>query len=224
MHSMIVAPHQDFELAEDALEGEPEAMAIVLEILRAPELRAALTSRGASPTEADDIIGDITGDCFGGERAKGGLHRLLGRYNGGCPLSAYFRHIATNRLISIKRKRKPTVSTDDEDTRELPGASVTPTDDALISLLRDALVVSLGRVDPEKLVLIRLIESYQIPQKQVGSLLGWHESKISRLKSDFLAELRTLVTEEIRKADPWLHLEWEDFLGLCAESVDLFAI
>lgn len=224
MHSMILAAHHDLDLAEAALEGEPEATATILEILRAPELRAALISRGASPTEAEDIIGDISGDCFGGERAKGGLHRLLGRYNGGCPLAAYFRHIATNRLISIKRKRKPTVSTDDEDARELPGAAATPTDDALISLLRDALVVSLGRVDPEKLVLIRLIESYQIPQKQVGALLGWHESKISRAKSDFLAELRTLVTEEVRKADPWLHLEWEDFLGLCAESVDLFAV
>lgn len=221
---MTPAPHADLDLAEAALEGDPEATATILGTLRAPELRASLISRGASPSEADDIIGDIAGDCFGGERAKGGLHRLLGRYNGGCPLSAYFRHIATNRLISIKRKRRPTVSTDDEDARELPGAAATPTDDALISLLRDALVVSLSRVDPEKLVLIRLIESYRIPQKQVGALLGWHETKMSRAKSDFLAELRTLVTEEIRKADPWLHLEWEDFLGLCAESVDLFAV
>ena len=34
----------------------------------------------------------------------------------------------------------------------------------------------------------------------------------------------SIRTEEIRLADPWLELEWDDFMGLCAESIDLFAV
>jgi DNA-directed RNA polymerase specialized sigma24 family protein len=220
----LTAPHPDFDLAESALDGDAGAIEEVLAMLRANELRAGLVSRGASPTEAEDILGDLCGDCFGGERAKGGLHRLLGRYRGRCPLPAYLRHVATNRLISLKRKQRHTVSTDSDEIRELPGSGAGwMADDALISLLREALVTSIASMDPEKLVIIRLIESYGIPQKRIGSLLGWHESKISRLKANFISELHDRVMAEVRAADPWIELEWEDFLGLCVESVEIFA-
>lgn len=223
--SQTLSCHADLELAEDALSGDREAAEIVLGMLQAPELNAALRGRGASASEASDLVADLCGDCFGGERVKGGLHRLLGRYNGRCPLPAYFRHIAINRLISLKRKVRPTVSTDAEDARELPSPAVDGTPDAaLIALLREALKSALAGMDPERLVLIRLIESYGVPQKQIGSLLGWHESKISRAKKDFIEDLRDSVMEEIHRADPWLQLEWEDFLSLCAESIDLFAV
>ncbi len=221
----------DLLLAEDALEGDAVAVAGILEMLRSPGLAGFLKSRGASETEARDLIGDIAGDCFGGERAKGGLHRLLGRYNGGCPLPAFFRHVALNRLISLKRRqatRRETSATDDEggevfdripDAGGIPG----PYDDALISLLREALLVSISKVDVEKLVVVRLIESYGIPQKQVGALWGWHETKISRTKSDLLEELRIAILDEVRRKEPWLQLEWDDFLALCGESTDLFS-
>lgn len=224
--------HDDLILAEDALEGDPAAAARIVEMLRAPELTAFLKTRGASETEARDLIGDLAGDCFGGERTKGGLHRLLGRYNGGCPLPAFFRHIALNRLISLKRKqsgrREDSLSADGGhdvfDTIADAGSSTAAAagDGELIDLLRDALKAVLARVDPEKLVIVRLIESYEVPQKRVGGIWGWHESKISRAKSELLAEMRQAITEEVKKTDPWLHLEWEDFLALCRESSDLF--
>lgn len=218
-------PHPDFHFAEAALEGDAEAVGQILAMLRAPEFSAALRARGASSSEAEDIVGDLIGDCFGGQRTKGGLHRLLGRYNGRCPLPAYLRHISINRLISLKRKRRATVSTDDEDARDLPATdgNSAPSDDALIGILREALLVTLARVDPEKLVIFRLIESYGIPQKRIGATFGWHETKISRVKPDFFDDLRGGILEEIKRADPWLQLEWEDFVALCAESVDLFA-
>lgn len=224
--------HDDLILAEDALEGDPAAAARIVEMLGAPELAAFLKTRGASESEACDLIGDLAGDCFGGERAKGGLHRLLGRYNGGCPLPAFFRHVALNRLISLKRKqagrREESVSADGErDVFDTIPDGTAPAGAAagegeLIDLLRDALKAVLARVDAEKLVIVRLIESYEVPQKQVGGIWGWHESKVSRAKSELLAEMKQAITEEVKKSDPWLHLEWEDFLALCRESSDLF--
>ena len=66
--------------------------------------------------------------------------------------------------------------------------------------------------------------SYRVPQKRLGAVLGWHESKISRAKSQYIDELRSGILEEISRSDPWLQLEWEDFLALCSGSEDLFAI
>jgi DNA-directed RNA polymerase specialized sigma24 family protein len=221
-----VPAHPDIELAEAALDGEADAVAAVMTMLDSPALLSALISRGASATEARDILHDMAGDCFGGERAKGGTHRLLGRYNARCPLPAFFRRIAINRLISCKRASRPMVALDDDadGRRDLPGPLATAgADDALIALLRDAITRARERVDLEKLVMVRLMISYDVPQKQLGALLGWHESKISRAKSDLIAEMRTLIMEEIRRADPWLELEWEDFVALCAESLELFA-
>lgn len=79
-------------------------------------------------------------------------------------------------------------------------------------------------MDLEKLVMVRLMISYEVPQKRLGNLMGWHESKIFRAKSDLVAELRTRIMEEVRRADPWLELEWDDFMELCAESMDFFAV
>ena len=218
-------PHSDLEMAESALDGEPEAVSAVHEMLRAPELTAYLRARGASPTVADDLIGDLIGDCFGGERAKGGLHRLLGRYNGGCPLPAFFRRVVLARFISRMRKERPSVSIDGEDAPELAdSAGQGDTEAVIVSFLLNAINRAKSRVDPENLVFVRLMVSYRVPQKRLGAVLGWHESKISRAKSQYIDELRSGILEEISRSDPWLQLEWEDFLALCSGSEDLFAI
>lgn len=221
---------EHLELAELALEGDPQALESVVVMLQSTDLVAALRSRGASDTEAADILGDLAGDCFGGERAKGGLHRLLGRYNGACPLPAFLRHVAINRLISLKRRQaaRPVARQESEDDLDpmdhLPAPAAGSTaDENLIPLLRDAVVRAFQAVDAERLVVFRLVHSYGVPQKRVGGLWGWHESKTSRTLDSLREDLKASILEEIRRADPWLQLEWDDFLSLCGESIDLFA-
>lgn len=232
MSTLPPSPHPDLHLAESALEGDAGAAKAVAAMLADPGLTAGLRTRGASSGEAAEIVADLSGDCFGGERAKGGLHRLLGRYNGACPLPAFLRHVAIRRLISLKRKqasRREMSTTDDEgrDPAEAFGgafvvAADEVADDALISLLREALIRARARVDAEHLIIVRLVESYGVPQKAVAAMFGWHESKVSRAKGVLLEQLREALMAEVRAADPWLTLEWEDFLQLCAESADLF--
>jgi RNA polymerase sigma factor (sigma-70 family) len=218
----------DLVLAEHALEGDPVAVGRVLAMLRAPEFAAFLRGRGATATEAEDLIGNLIGDCFGGERAKGGLHRLLGRYNGACPLPAFLRRAAVNRLISLKRKqvlrREAEPARDDAGAAvlELPAREASEGDEEIIPLLRETLHAAFAAVDPERMVLFRLVHTHGVPQKRVAAIWGWHESKVSRALEAVRVELKAAILDGIRRRDAWLDLRWEDFVALCSESNDLF--
>jgi DNA-directed RNA polymerase specialized sigma24 family protein len=163
------------------------------------------------------------------------MHRLLGRYNGACPLPAFLRRVAVNRLISLKRKQvlwhELAAAVDDSDdggARRMIAAGGTAESDApgadekIIPLLRDALHRAFAAVDAEKLVLFRLIHSHGVPQKRVAGMWGWHESKVSRAMEALRGELKDAILAEVRRRDAWLELKWEDFIGLCAESNQLF--
>ena len=219
----------DLELVESALAGDADAARQVFEVVHGGGIRAALIRRGASPSEADELLSDLSGDCFGGEKASGGLHRLLARYNGACALEGFIQRVAFNRLISLKRKKKPTVELD-AGHRDDPGTVIelpdeepaASPDDATIELVRGAVVDTLAAVDREKLVLFRLVHSYRVPQKRVGAAWGWHESKVSRALASLQEELRDGIIQRVRERDPWLELEWEDLLAMCSQSIDLF--
>jgi RNA polymerase sigma factor (sigma-70 family) len=223
----------DLELAEAALEGDGESAREVGDLVKDPGFKRWLVSRGASPSEADDLLGDLLTDCFGGEKARGGLHRILGKFNGACTLKSFLHRIALNRLISLKRKQKLTVSlerdSDDDqpDDRtlgvdDLPDGGEPVSEEEVVDLLRSAVVKALASVNQERLVLLRLIHSYRIPQNRVGQMWGWHDSKVSRNMATLIDELKGAILLAVREEDPWLQIEWDDFLGLCGESIDLF--
>lgn len=219
---------EDLETAEAALEGDVQAAERVARILRNPALEAWLVKRGATRTEATDLVGDLFADCFGGEKVKGGMHRLLGKFNGACRLDSFLRRVVMNRLISLKRKSRPSVSIDgdpdDEDGGRvmLAAGPEVRSEDALVELLRAAVMHAFATVDQERLVLFRLVHSYRVPQQSLALMWGWHPAKVSRALSALLLELREKIMDEVRRADPWLHLQWEDFLELCGETNDLF--
>lgn len=221
-----VSHRADLELAESALDGDRQAVEAVVAMLRGPELAASLRNRGATADEANDIVNDMIGDCYGGERAKGGLHRLLGRYLGKGPLAAFFHHVALRRLIGVKRWQAshPQATPDAEGRNpiDLIGSSDSDGEDAVIELLRGALRATLAKVDAERLVVVRLIESYEVPQTQISTVWGWHPSKVSRANSELLQEIRDGIFAEVKRTDPWLQLEFSDFLKLCDDASDLF--
>lgn len=223
----------DLELAEAALEGDEEACRAVRDLVQSPGIKQRLVGRGARPSEADDILGDLLTDCFGGQKAKGGLHVILGKYNGACTLNSFFHLIAMNRLISLKRKQKRTVSLEKESdddqfdghplgADDLPDPGGVATEEAVIDTLRAALLKALPSVDQEKLVLLRLIHSYRVSQKKIGEMWGWSDAKVCRQMAALIEELRTATLAAVKELDPWLQVEWDDFVGLCRESNDLF--
>jgi RNA polymerase sigma factor (sigma-70 family) len=222
----------ELQLVEAALSGDESAAAEIRSQERNNYLETILRRRGASPTEAQDIVADVWADCFDSNKNRGSL---LERYNGKGPLEGFLTRTALNRLIDYKRRGKFRGELPQQATREtgqpadafdsLPGGDedgLAP-DDALVKLLRDALVHAFAHCDPEKLAILRLVNVYGIDQATVGRMWGWSQSKISRALSALMEEVRDATLAEVHRADPWLELHWEDFIALCRQSNDIFA-
>lgn len=215
----------DSELVAAALAGDADACAQIGSKDTISWLQAVLVKRGASPSEAGDITADLIADCFGGKEGK---PPLLEKYNGKGKIRAFLTRAAINRLIDYKRHAKfqgqlPTRNLDSAPTDEfdmLAGDDLgsEPDEERLVSLLRDALVHAFSQCDPLHLMLMRLVVVHGVRQDLVGNLFGWSQSKVSRAISSVMTTIKEETMAEIKAADPWLELEWEDFLGLCRSS------
>lgn len=221
----------DVELVELAIAGDEDAACRISTAERTGYLEAILKRRGASATEARDLIGDLWADCFDTSGKSGSL---LDRYTGKGPLEGFLTRTALNRLIDLKRRQRFQGSLPQQLSNEsrqpadafdsLPGDSGTAeNDDALVALLREALMKAFAQCDPEKLVILRLVNMHGLDQATVGHMWGWSQSKISRAISTLMDDIREHTIAEIRRQDPWLELKWEDFIDLCRGCNDLFS-
>lgn len=217
-----MANEEDLTLVQNALAGDADACARIGSDEMCGWIQGVLVKRGASPTEAQDITADVFGDCFGRENKA----PLLEAYNGGGPLRAFLSRAALNRLIDLKRRQRfqgslPSRGFDDAPADEfdlLEGESDPATDDNLVNLLRDALLHAFGQCNPRDLMLMRLVSIHGVRQESIAHALGWSQSKVSRAIAGVMEEIRANTMEELKKADPWLELDWTDFLGLCRNS------
>lgn len=221
---------EDFALIEAALAGDE----IAASTIRCPEnnarLEAILRNRGASDTEAKDIIADLWTDCFD---SREGRRPLLEKFSGKGSLNAFLTRTALNRLIDYKRRLKfrgELPSNRDEDRPgdafdSLPGEERNDdSEDRLVGLLRDAMLASFSMIDPEKLVMLKLVKIHGIDQELAGKMWNCSQSKVSRNISAAMEEIRVTTISELKRIDPWLELRWEDFVGLCKQSSDLFGL
>ncbi|MFM1561571.1 MAG: RNA polymerase sigma factor [Roseibacillus sp.] len=218
-----MANEQDLALVRDALAGDTDACAQIGSDEMCGWIQGVLVKRGATPTEARDLTADVFGDCFG---RGGNKSPLLQAYNGGGPLRAFLSRAALNRLIDLKRRQRfrgnlPSRGFDDAPTDEfdlLEGDSDLAADDNLVNLLRDALIHAFGQCNARDLMLMRLVSIHGVRQESIAHSLGWSQSKVSRAIAGVMEEIRAKTMEELNKADPWLDLDWADFLGLCRNS------
>ncbi len=196
------------------------------------QLRAILIRRGATPTEADDVVADLLADCFGPE---GGRSTLLDRFSGRGSLKAFLTRTALNRLIDHKRRLRfrgelPVPAGDDgRDSGADPFDRVAginlhePGEDLLVDLLRTAILNTFASCDPEELLMLRMVAIHRVPQAAVARMFSCSQSRISRTLTALTTQIRRDTLAEVQRIDPWLELEWEDFLSLCEGSIDLFA-
>lgn len=186
-------------------------------------LVAVLCARGASPTEGEDLVADLWSDCFA---APPNRPTLLGKYQGRCALASWLLTVATNRLVDLKRRQSfrveapaPYCSSDDF-FGERPQPESTPREESLLELLRTAIRNAFSRTDSESVLMLKLVHLHQLTQREIARMWGCHESTVSRTLEVARENIARDILAELKTADPWLELRWEDFLELCAGSAD----
>lgn len=199
-------------------DGDTEALAELRQRLQGT-LTAILLSRGASRTETEDLLEDLWSDCVPGDEERPGL---LGKFSGRCSVQGWLATVATNRLIDLKRKqqrREATIpSTEEEGTNffeKVAEPTAARTESELVELLRGALEKAFAACGAEGLLMLRLVYLHGLSQREVARLWNCHESKISRHLNQALEEIAKETLKTLKARDPWLKLDWQDFVDLC---------
>ena len=204
---------------EGCLQGDMRALAELRQEYQ-PRLERILRARGASPTEAEDVLADLWADCVpgGDERPS-----LLEKFKGKCTLAGWLGTVATNRWIDLKRRQERRgevrpISHPGHEADPLEGiaaSSIPTTEDSLMELLRDSLQHAFARCPARAMVLLRLVHLHGLTQRQVGGMMRWTEWKVSRFLSQAMAQIEKDTLRAVRQHDPWLELTWQDFVDLC---------
>ena len=219
MHVAPSSSEEQLRRARRCLEGDGTALAELRAQCHGP-LLGILRTRGASATEADDILADLWSDCV---RQPGERPSLLEKFSGRTPLLSWLATVATNRWVDVKRRQArsvPTLSDGSEALEVAAGpvqnrAGACDREEALVRLVGESLRAAFRRCSTQALVLLQLVYVHELSQREVGCMLGWSESKTSRFLSSALEQLETDTLQELRRRDRWLELSWEDLVELC---------
>lgn len=204
----------DFHLAERCLEHDATALALLQATCGGP-VRAYLVNAGASSDEARETVQCLWGDLL--TPTANGQVRLL-NYDGSCKLLTWLNSVALNALLTRKR-------VDGRRQRRFPsseegGLIDTPDDDPpvetpLLELLRDAVQFAFGNCPAEDFVLLQLEHCDQLERDELARMFGCSKATVSRLLSSARISVAGATMDFVRRRDPWLELQWEDFLELC---------
>lgn len=208
----------DVELARACLGGNDAAW----EALRREHhefLVNVLKRRGAADAEARDLLTDLWGECFAG---AGSRPPLLSSYRGQCSLRTWLVVVATRRLIDAKRSARfrSEVGLPDNPAAAELAAPAPLQDDSLSQLVGTSLRQAFAGIDSSSILLLRLVYLHNVPQRSLARCWNCHESQISRRLDAAMAHVRSEVVAMIRRRDPWLQLEWGDFVDLCRDMKD----
>ena len=186
-----------------------------------------LRARGASATEAAEIASDVAAEAVVGLDGK---PSLLERAGPSAAPGPFLIRVAINRWIDRKRRESFQQPLDADGYeghlrlyRDLDPAPGEGPEDTVVQMLRDAILRAYSACPPEDLVLVKLALARRVPQEVLADFLGWSQSKVSRQLAAVLSRLRSAILEEIRRADPWLVIEWDDVIAYCRSSSDRVA-
>ena len=196
----------------NAQHGDGEALADLRDHFQSP-LFSILLSRGASPTEAEEILADLWSDCVPGAAAR---QPVLAKFAGNSSPLGWLARVAVNRWIDAKRRRARFDCETPIDFDDLPGCPTVLEDNQLHVLLRESLKAAFASCPGEAVLMLRLVYLHGLTQREVGRMAGWTESKTSRTLSQTMKQIEQLTLKYLKEKSPLLELTWEDLVALCA--------
>lgn len=222
-------PHpEDFNLAQRCLEGE-ECAIVEFQERHGSVVQAFLLSRGATPAEAQEIVDSLWADCLVGAAER--RPRIAG-YHGASSLQTWLNVVAMNTFLTLRRNQARTNKlmpvrvhdTAEGDGEGRPGSEAplqmadeqrNSTEEPVIAMLRQAIEQAFERCTPEDFVLLQLTHCDGILQQDLAKIWGCDAATISRKLKRAGAEVAARIIEYVGANDPYLEIEWSDFLELC---------
>lgn len=220
----------DAELVRRALAGEPEAVENFHSHYR-PALERVLMARGVVRGEAEDLVADIVGECFGAGK-NGALEMpLLEKFEGRSSLSTWLIRITWNRWLDLKRRDKFRGELPEyEDDREkgIDRFDRVADDDAdddfldsdLAELMARSIRQAFASLEPDVLVMLKLSFLHGVSQMEIARMWRCDQTRVSRTLSAARQRIATETMRVIREADPSLEIDWDDFKRLCASGIE----
>ncbi len=181
---------------------------------------------GASREEAEEAVDSLWADCVA---PRGDRPAKLRNYNGNCALQTWLNRIALNQWLNYKRwqQRWNTLIPErivggGEDDRRSQWASVRSaelaTESSLLEMMREAVQAAFTQCPPEDFVLLQLHHADDLRVVELARIFDCGIGTISRRLRTAADGISTATIAHIRRTDPWLELQWEDFLELCREA------
>ncbi len=221
MHPALSHP-DDFHLAQECLEGKTSALAYLQETFREP-LLAFLQKAGGLPHEAAEIVTEVWSDCVA---SQNGTKPKLAHYNGLCSLKTFLNTITLNVLLTRRRKDRrmmerpmelPVAGTEET----VPAGAAEPSKEVekpLLELMREAIQAAFMACPAEDFVLLQLAHMDDLRVVELATMFDCGIASVSRELKRAGREIEEATLQYIKATDPWLQLEWKDFLDLCRSA------
>ena len=187
----------DLLLARECAEGRPEAWERFMTLYRVTLYQAAY-GIAHSESVGRELADSLYADLFGLKEKEGQRQSPLSHYHGRGSLAGWLRSVLAQRFIDgyrATRREEPL-----EEQTEFAAAS--PAESALpartLTLLESAVQAEIQALKPEERFLLSTYYLDGRTLKQIASVLGVHESTVSRSVTKLGEQLRKRVSKRLR--------------------------
>ncbi len=226
---MSLSKEDDVRWAQACLEGNTEAVEAFQETF-SPNLVGYLITKGALPSDAEDIVADLIKECLYG---KEGREPKLINYQPVGRLEAWLNTCAYNKFRDFIRRKNREIPLQPQplENEETTGIQLDhvqhtepddPATDETVEHLRVALQTALERIDEEALLLLRLVFIHGVSQRSLSRVWQCHEATISRKISAGMQALREHTLTYLNNVETNFSFSWEDCIRLCSKHQQLF--
>jgi len=217
--------HHDVCAVRSALEGDQAAAEAIC--ATAQKVTSILKNewRGdcSTASKIPEIVADLLADCFGSTQRQQRESRLLELYGGRSSLLTWLLVCARSRVSNWRRSLRTRLTTSLTLLEEAGGETAASeeilrpdAEEVVNQLFTMALRDAFEAMATEQVVLIRLVYLHGIARERLAVLWDIHPSNIGRRVSDGLGRLRSRTLIHLKAMDPFLDLNWNDCLEICA--------
>ncbi len=187
----------DLLLARECAEGRPEAWERFMTLYRVTLYQAAY-GIARSDSAGRELADSLYADLFGLKEKEGQRQSPLSHYHGRGSLAGWLRSVLAQRFVDGYRATRR-----EEPLEEQTGfAAVSPVEPALparnLTLLETAVKAEIQALKPEERFLLSTYYLDGRTLKQIATVLGVHESTVSRSVARLGGQLRKRVSQRLK--------------------------